>query len=157
MPAWFVDTVDSSPQYWQTIRSFEDPDFVTVSSMKVWTALGQELEPPLRNPDQLNDDHIPELYCFAHPGRLAGRVNVCNTVLAMTTTFAPKGSPTSESSSWPPRSEYLQRRIVQRWAAVCKNAQTHVSVCRMLCGVGLTERLRPCPRRETHSYVNKER
>ena len=36
---------------------------------------------------------------------------------------------------------------------MCQTAQTLVSVCRMLCGVGLADR----PGRETNSYVNKER
>jgi hypothetical protein len=71
MLAWFVDTADSRPQYRQTIPSFEDPDFVTVPSRKIWTARGQELEPPLRNPDQINGDHSSELYSFAHSGRFA--------------------------------------------------------------------------------------
>ena len=49
MVGWFVASSDSRPQYRQTIRLFGDGDFVTVPSMKLWTALGQEMARPQRS------------------------------------------------------------------------------------------------------------
>jgi hypothetical protein len=75
MVGWFVASADSSPQYRQTTRLFGDGDFVTVPSMKLWTALGQGNGPPSEIPPRLAAARTPDLSCFAHHGCFALRVN----------------------------------------------------------------------------------
>jgi hypothetical protein len=61
--AW--DTADSRPQYPQTIRLSGSPDFVTVPSVKIWSARGQELEDAQKIEIRIPAEHIGELYCSA--------------------------------------------------------------------------------------------